>query len=131
MPSVPCKINRCWTKPNGEHAGVGCGCPCHIEEEKMKKDRCPHGVWVADYCWQCPRESKETIKQGSDTLYELKARAADADRYEKALKEIDAVTIERVEGGPSDMSQESRDLLAAFGKCASIAKKALQGTGKK
>lgn len=47
----------------------------------------------------------------------LKARAA--------LEEIDKVALVRAEGGPSDMSDQERNLLLAFGKCLTIARQAL------
>ena len=38
MPS--CKTGGCWTKSNGEHTGIGCGCDCHkAEERKMKRGK--------------------------------------------------------------------------------------------
>jgi len=35
-----CKVGGCWTKPSGEHTGVGCGCSCH-QEETMADQKTP------------------------------------------------------------------------------------------
>lgn len=40
-----CKTGGCWTKPSGEHTGVGCGCQCHEKEIMTAIERIKEIEW--------------------------------------------------------------------------------------
>lgn len=69
----------------------------------------------------------------SNTEWRLARDQAEAERdaLREALVAIDSVVAEAYDGGPSDMTEEEKRWLGAFGKCVCIAKAALEGGEKK